>query len=282
MHMVEVDNLSRDFNKRRAVDALSFSIEAGEIFGLLGPNGAGKTTTIRMLTGQLLPSSGQAWIAGCKIPGAEQDLKPHIGVVFEQQNLYERMSGLENLAFAAQLYGVPPRRVDQVLDQVGLRARAKDKIKTYSNGMKQRLLLARAWLHSPKVLFLDEPTHGLDPDIAQSIRQLIREMAMEGMTVFLTTHYMEEADQLCQRIAFLNQGRIVALNTPEQLKLAYGQHCIKAKLANGRMANFSLDSPATGQQLAALVTSGQILTLHSLEATLDDVFIQLTGRRIAE
>jgi ABC-2 type transport system ATP-binding protein len=132
----------------------------------LGPNGAGKTTTIRMLTGQLLPTSGQAYVAGCAVPGEEKRLKPQIGVVFEYQNLYERMSGYENLAFAARLYGVPKRRIDQVLEQVVLSERAADPVKEYSNGMKQRLLIARAWLHQPKVLFLDEPTRGLDPEVA--------------------------------------------------------------------------------------------------------------------
>jgi len=280
MNAIEVENLTRDFNGLRAVDGISFTVKEGEIFGFLGPNGAGKTTTIRMLTGQLLPTAGRVSVAGYKIPGEQKHLKPQIGVVFEHQNLYERMSGRENLVFAARLYAVPKCRVDEALEQVGLRERAKDPVKKYSNGMKQRLLIARAWLHRPKILFLDEPTRGLDPEIAHGIRHLIEDMANQGTTIFLTTHYMEEADQLCQRVAFLNQGRIVALDTPEQLKVTHGQRHLRVKLVDGQVLGLSLDDPADGQRLGELVASGQILTLHSLEATLEDVFIKLTGRRI--
>ncbi|MEW6230161.1 MAG: ABC transporter ATP-binding protein [Bacillota bacterium] len=280
--MIRPQNLKKQFGRVLAVDDVSFEVSEGEIFGLLGPNGAGKTTTIRMLTGQLPPTAGHARVAGFKVPGEQKHLKPQIGVVFERQNLYERMSGRENLAFAAQLYSVPRRRVDEVLEQVGLSERAKDPVRTYSNGMKQRLLIARAWLHRPKVLFLDEPTRGLDPHMAQDIRRLIKGMANQGITIFLTTHYMEEADQLCQRVAFLNQGRIVALDTPQQLKVTHGQRAVRAKLVNGRVLSLSLGNPADGQQLGELAASGQILTLHSLEATLEDVFIKLTGRGVIE
>ncbi|HHY33970.1 MAG: ABC transporter ATP-binding protein [Firmicutes bacterium] len=282
MNAIEVENLTRRFNRLCAVDDVTFAAREGEVFGFLGPNGAGKTTTIRMLTGQLRPTAGDIRVAGLRIPGEEKRLKSQIGVVFEHQNLYERMSGRENLAFAAQLYSVPKPRVDEVLEQVGLSERAKDLVRTYSSGMKQRLLLARAWLHRPKVLFLDEPTRGLDPHIAQEIRHLVKGMAGEGVTVFLTTHYMEEADQLCHRVAFLNQGRIVALDSPEQLKLAHGQRRLQAKLVDGRVLSLSIGNQTDGQRLSELVASGEILTLHSLEATLEDVFIKLTGRGVRE
>ena len=158
MKAIEVNNLTRDYNGLRAVDGIDFSVEPGEIFGFLGPNGAGKTTTIRMLTGQLLPSSGTAKVAGYDIVKERQQLKPRIGVVFDSQNIYERMSARENLVFYARLYRVQKSRVDEVLAQVGLTERAHDKVKNYSNGMKQRVLIARALLHKPEVLFLDEPT----------------------------------------------------------------------------------------------------------------------------
>jgi ABC-type multidrug transport system ATPase subunit len=164
MKAIEVENLSRAFNSLRAVDNISFSVDAGEIFGFLGHNGAGKTTTIRMLSGQLLPTSGRGRVAGCDIVTEQQRLKPLIGVVSEHQNLYERMSGRENLEFAARLYGQDIQRVDAVLKQVDLLDRAKDKVQNYSNGMKQRLLIARSILHQPQIVFLDEPTRGLDPD----------------------------------------------------------------------------------------------------------------------
>jgi ABC-2 type transport system ATP-binding protein len=223
MKAIEVSNLMRDYDGVRAVDGISFSVEPGEIFGFLGPNGAGKTTTIRMLTGQLLPTSGSAKVAGYNIVTERQQLKPRIGVVFDNQNLYERMSARDNLVFYARLYRITKSRLEEVLAQVGLTERAGDKVQKYSNGMKQRLLIARALLHKPEVLFLDEPTRGLDPHIARDIRGIVANLAKGGMTVFLTTHYMEEADQLSQRVAFLDQGRIVALDSPTRLKAEYGK-----------------------------------------------------------
>ena len=220
---IRIENLTRDFETVRAVDGLSLEVPAGIIFGFLGPNGAGKTTTIKMLTGQLRPTSGKAQVMGCDVVTERQQLKPQIGVVFEYQNVYERLSARDNLRFYARLYRVKKSRVEEVLAQVGLTGRARDKMKTYSNGMKQRLLIARALLHKPKVLFLDEPTKGLDPNVARDIRAIVRELADQGMTVFLTTHYMEEADQLSDRVAIIDQGRIVALDTPENLKAEYGE-----------------------------------------------------------
>ena len=222
MKAIEVRNLTRDFSGLRAVDSITFDVDPGEIFGFLGPNGAGKTTTIKMLTGQLRPTSGTARVAGCDVVTQRDALKPHIGVVFEYQNIYERLSACDNLVFAARLYGVPNSRVDAVLQQVGLAERARDQVKKYSNGMKQRLLIARALLHEPKVLFLDEPTRGLDPNVARDIRAFVADLAKQGVTVFLTTHYMEEADRLSNRVAILHKGKIVALDTPAQLKAAHG------------------------------------------------------------
>ncbi len=238
---IQVQNLSRNYDGLRAVDGISFEVDPGEIFGFLGPNGAGKTTTIRMLTGQLRPTAGTAKVAGYDIVTERQKLKPRIGVVFDSQNLYERMSARENLTFFARLYRIPKPRVDEVLDQVGMTQRARDRVQDYSNGMKQRVLIARALLHKPEVLVLDEPTRGLDPHIARDIRNIVANLAKEGMTVFLTTHYMEEADQLSRRVAFLDQGRIAALDTPARLKAQYG---------------------------------------HDDKATLEDIFIQLTGSEL--
>jgi len=239
MYAIETKELTRDYDGLRAVNGITFSVEPGEIFGFLGPNGAGKTTTIRMLTGQLRPTAGTAKVAGYDIVNERQQLKPKIGVLFDSQNIYERMSARENLIFFARLYRVKKSRVDEVLAQVGLTERARDKVQKYSNGMKQRVLIARALLHEPEVLFLDEPTRGLDPHIARDLRGMVAGLAQGGMTVFLTTHYMEEADQLCQRVAFLDQGCIVALDTPAHLKVEYGK---------------------------------------DEKTTLEDVFVQLTGR----
>jgi ABC-2 type transport system ATP-binding protein len=282
MKAIEVENLSRAFNGLRAVDDISFSVEVGEIFGFLGHNGAGKTTTIRMLSGQLLPDSGRGRVAGCDIVTEQQRLRPLIGVVSEHQNLYERMSGRENLEFAARLYGQDPQRVEAALEHVDLLDRAKDKVQNYSNGMKQRLLIARSILHRPRIIFLDEPTRGLDPVVGREIRRLITDMSKQGVTIFLTTHYMEEADQLCDRVAFLSAGRIVALDTPNNLKTAHGKNQVNVTLDNGESISIALDGPHAGKELQQLLDNGQIRTLHSAEATLEDVFIQLAGRRLSE
>ena len=221
MLAIEVHEMTRNYNGLCAVDKISFEVEQGEIFGYLGPNGAGKTTTIRMLTGQLRPTSGSASVMGCDVVNEREALKPKIGVVFDSQNLYERMSARDNLKFYARLYRVDKSRVEQVLEQVGLTRRAGDQLSKYSNGMKQRLLIGRALLHEPQVLFLDEPTRGLDPNIARDIRQIVLDLAQAGMTIFLTTHYMEEADQLSKRVAIIDEGQIVAMDSPQKLKRAY-------------------------------------------------------------
>ena len=282
MKAIEVEGLSRTFNSRRAVDDISFTVEAGEIFGFLGHNGAGKTTSIRMLTGQLRPTAGHARVAGCDVVTKQRRLKPLIGVVSENQNLYERMSARENLRFAARLYGTDTKRIDEALDQVGLLDRAGDNVQQYSNGMKQRLLIARSLLHHPQIIFLDEPTKGLDPIVGRDIRRLVQDLSREGITVFLTTHYMEEADQLCSRVAFISAGRIVALDTPDNLKVAHGEKSLQVRLNDGQRLNIPLDGQGSGEQIKQLVASGQIRTLHSAEATLEEVFIQMTGRKLSE
>ncbi len=242
MNAIIAENLTRYYGDVCAVDHISFSVEPGEIFGFLGPNGAGKSTTIKMLTGQLRPSDGRAAILGYDVVSQRQQLKPCIGVVFEHQNLYMRESGKGNLKFYARLYGVGNGRIRTVLEQVGLNGKEKTAVAKYSNGMKQRLLIARALLHQPQVLFLDEPTRGLDPQVARDIRAIVADLARQGITVFLTTHYMAEAEQLCHRVAILDQGQIVALDAPDNLKTAHG---------------------------------------GAEQVTLEDVFVSLTGRHLA-
>ena len=282
MNAIDVEKLSRTFNGLKAVDDISFSVEGGEIFGFLGHNGAGKTTTIRMLSGQLLPTSGRAQVAGCDVITEQRRLKPLIGVVSEHQNLYERMSGRENLEFAVRLYDQDVRRVNETLKQVDLLDRAKDNVRTDSNGMKQRLLIARALLHRPQIIFLDEPTRGLDPVVGREIRRLILDLSQQGVTIFLTTHYMEEADQLCSRVAFLSEGRMVALDTPKNLKVAHGQNSVKVTFENGESLSIDLNDPDAGKQLEQLVNAGQVRTLHTAEATLEEVFIQMAGRELSQ
>jgi ABC-2 type transport system ATP-binding protein len=289
--MIEARDLRRTFGSNEAVAGISFSTRRGEIFGLLGPNGAGKTTTIRMLTGQIDPSGGSAIVAGCDIVKERAQLKERIGVVFEEQNLYDRLPARLNLEFSCWLYGLPKSRVDEVLDLVKLRDRAKDPIRTFSNGMKQRIMIARALLHRPPMLFLDEPSRGLDPISAREVRQTVKQLSQEGITILLTTHLMEEADQLCQHVAFIVNGRLVADDAPRNLKLSHGQRALSVMLAADLHASngnepysektLSLDDPADQQQLAQWMAQGKIRAVHSREATLEEVFVELAGVRPA-
>jgi ABC-2 type transport system ATP-binding protein len=281
--MIETVALRRNFKRIEAVAGIDLRVERGGIFGLLGPNGAGKTTTIRLLTGQIDPSGGSATVAGCDVVRQRQALKERIGVVFEEQNLYERLSARENLLFNCWLYGLPDRRADAVLDLVSLRERAKDPVRALSNGMRQRLMIARALLHRPEVLFLDEPSRGLDPIAARGVRAVIRQLSREGMTILLTTHLLEEADQLCRRVAFIVNGRIVADDSPRNLKLSRGRRVLAAVVSDGNGGfaeiRLSMDDPADQQRLAGLMSGGRVVSLHSLEPTLEEVFIEVAGVR---
>lgn len=276
--MIEVEHLVRDYGDVHAVDDISFCVAAGEIFGLLGHNGAGKTTTIRMLTGRTRPTRGQARIGGRDVLTDFDNIKPDINLVFEDQNLYERLSGRDNLLLFADLYGQPATRADELLKLVHLTDAAKRRVKAYSSGMKQRLLVARALINAPRVLFLDEPTKGLDPASARELRDIVVRLSKQGTTVCLTTHYMEEADELCDRVAFLSHGKIVALDTPRELKLRQGNRTATVLLTSREEHTVRLDSAEDAAQLAAWMTRGEVLTVHSHEGTLADVFIALAGR----
>ena len=206
-----------------AVEDVSFEIRQGELFGLLGPNGAGKTTSVKMLTTLLIPSGGSASILGLDVVKDANKVRPRIGFIFGgERGLYWRLSGLDNLRYFASLYYVDEatskKRIPELLEIVGLKGREREKVEGYSRGMRQRLHIARALLHDPEVLFLDEPTMGLDPVGARELRTTVKNLQSANKTILLTTHYMFEADALCQRIAVINKGKIVALDTPEKLK----------------------------------------------------------------
>jgi ABC-2 type transport system ATP-binding protein len=213
-------------SEKKVVDAVrgvSFAIEPGELFGLLGPNGAGKTTTIKMLITLLLPTGGRAAVLGYDVVAAPREVRRHIGYVFGgDRGLYERLNARDNLRYFAELYGVPPReqrqRIGALLELVGLAGRERERVEGFSRGMRQRLHIARGLLHDPEVLFLDEPTIGIDPVGARELRATIAALRDQGKTILLTTHYMFEADELCDRIAVIRDGRIVAEGTPEVLK----------------------------------------------------------------
>ena len=227
-HLRKVFNVTKGFLRRTktqvtAVKNISFEVGYGELFGLIGPNGAGKTTTIKMLTTMLIPTSGTATVLGYNIQKYVTKVRERIGIVLGgERGLYTRVSAIDNLRYFADLYGVPPsirdKRVKELLEFMGLWDRAKDRVETYSKGMKQRLHLARGLINDPQLVFLDEPTIGLDPEIAKETRNMIRGLVEKGKTILLTTHYMFEADELCKRVAVIRGGEIVALDTPSGLK----------------------------------------------------------------
>lgn len=283
-HSIVVRDLTYAYGDHLAVDRISFEVGEGEIFAYLGPNGAGKSTTVKMLTGQIRPKAGTATLLGMDIARQTNQVQQFIGVAFETVNLYPQMSAIENLTLFARLYGV---RIDPqaLLEKVGLGTRGKERVEGFSKGMKQRLMVARAMVNQPRILFLDEPTEGLDPVSAETIRDLIREARAGGATVFLTTHDMVEADKLSDRVAFINQGRIMALDTPYRLKQQYGKRMLLVEVedGDGRIARreITLDNHDTGEAVKRVFDSEKVVTVHSEEASLEDIFIQVTGRRLA-
>ena len=284
-HAITAENLTYRYGDLLAVDHINFNVTEGEILGFLGPNGAGKTTTVKMLTGQMRPKEGKATLLGMDITQRTEKVQEQIGVCFEIANLYEQMTGIENLNLFAQLFGVKKFDARTLLERVGLGERGKDRVEGYSKGMKQRLMVARAMVNSPRILFLDEPTEGLDPVSAESIRNLIVDEAKRGVTVFLTTHDMLEADKLCDRVAFIEKGRIAALDTPHNLKQQYGKRMVKAQVSgrDGKLESreIVLDTDATAADLQRLFNDEKVVTIHSEEASLEDIFIKITGRGLA-
>jgi ABC-2 type transport system ATP-binding protein len=283
---ISVKELTYSYGDLIAVNGISFDIAEGEILGFLGPNGAGKTTTVKMLTGQLRPKGGRATILGMDITRNVDRVQGDIGVCFEVTNLYEQMSAIENLKLFARIFDVDSFDAEKLLERVGLGGRGKERVDGYSKGMKQRLMVARSILHKPKVLFLDEPTSGLDPTSSEAIRDIILEEKGRGATILLTTHDMHEADKLSDRVAFMNQGKIVALDTPHNLKQHFGRRALKAQVsvADGHLEEreVALDTPETAGAVQRLFSTEKVVTVHSEEASLEDIFINITGRGLVE
>jgi ABC-2 type transport system ATP-binding protein len=308
--VIETVDLTRKFGELTAVDRLNFAVEHGEIFGLLGPNGAGKTTTISMLCTILRPTSGTARIGGYDITRQANQVRRLIGIVFQDPSVDDRLTGRENLFMHANLYGVPDSdqkgRIDKVLKLVELEDRADDILRTYSSGMRRRLEIARGLIHYPKVLFLDEPTIGLDPQTRSHMWTYIKELKeTHDITVVLTTHYMEEADRLSDRVAIVDYGKVVALDTPSQLKKALQGDVItvrtkdaeklcavlseKLKLERLRMVDGRLElTVQDGETMLPKVVETAAENRMHVEAvvlhqpSLEDVFLHYTGRAIRE
>jgi len=269
---------------RPAVRDVAFSVEPGEIFGLLGPSGSGKSTTQNVLVRLLDGYEGHVAVLGRDLRAWDKSYYRRIGVAFEAPNHYLKLTARENLQLFAGLYGGDTEDPRALLERVGLEQEADKLVAAFSKGMRGRLTIARALLHRPGLLFLDEPTAGLDPVTARKIRLVIREARDSGATVFLTTHDMVTANELCDRVAFLVDGQIAALDSPRSLRLAYGKKLIRVEAVSDgtRIAReFEVDTLADDADFVGLLRSGTIETIHTLDTTLEEVFVRVTGRTLA-
>lgn len=284
--MLAVKNLSHDYEGKGnyAVRDVSFSIPDGTIFGFLGPSGAGKSTVQNILIGLLPLQQGEVTYAGKSIRDQDAKFFNQLGVSFEHPNVYGRLTGYENLKFFAGLFDVPTLDPLKLLEAVNLTEAAHRKASAYSKGMRQRLVFARSLINNPKMLFLDEPTSGLDPNTAAIIKEIILQKKKDGCTIFLTTHSMATADDLCDTVAFLNEGKMVAMDSPRNLKLAYGERSVRVEYCdNGLVLEqvFFLDKAEDHRLFTDLVQTQLIQTIHTQEATLEQIFMRLTGRGLA-
>ena len=274
-NLIVAKQLSKQFQKYKAIENLNFTVEEGEILGFLGPSGSGKTTTINILTGQLTPSQGETYILGkSSLQLKEKDLSK-IGLITENSGFYEKLTLHDNLLFFSKLYNVSPDYIDDLMKRVGLYDHRKTLAEKLSTGMKQRMLLVRAIINKPKVLFLDEPTSGLDPSTSQTIHALIKELKEHGTTIFLTTHDMHEATILCDKIVLLNKGKIVEEGKPAELIQKYNTNkMVKVTYCSGQ------EKVIPFSELNHITATQDIQTIHSCEPTLEDIFIQLTGGKL--
>lgn len=277
-NIIEMNNITKQFKSKEAIKRITFSVKQGEIFGFLGPSGAGKTTTIKILTSQLIPSSGEAKIFNRDVYSLKKDIFNQIGVLSDNSGIYERLSVEQNLILFADIHNIGRKSVDEILERVGLLEDKKREAKKLSRGMKQRLMLARTLIHKPKLLFLDEPTSALDPGTVNEIHKLLIELNKEGTTIFLTTHKMEEADKLCDRVAFLNDGKIVEIDTPENLKLKYAENAIEVKLKPNKEKVIVKNDEEGARKISNWMLNNQLLSVHSKEPNLEEIFLSLTGR----
>ena len=272
--MIRVENVSKSFGSKKALQQISFEIQEGEIFGFLGPSGSGKTTMINVLTGQLAADQGETVLLGKSSRNLTSNDLEQIGIVSDGSGFYEKMSLYKNLLIYAKLYGLKTSRVDTVLDQVGLSDAKNIIAEKLSTGMKQRMFLARALLNAPKILFLDEPTSGLDPTTSKSIHALLQELKQAGTTIFLTTHDMNEATLLCDRLSLLNKGNLIEYGSPQEIIQKYHvDKKVRLCYQDGRERVVSFE------EIPHLDTS-DLIAVHSCEPTLEEIFIRLTGEKL--
>ncbi|MBO3842751.1 MAG: ATP-binding cassette domain-containing protein [Candidatus Brockarchaeota archaeon] len=305
MDAVQIIDVVKHYGNVLALDHVNLSVKEGEFFGLLGPNGAGKTTLIRILTGLTAPTSGRTLILGYDVLNEPVKAKKQFGLVPEISNVYDDLTAWDNLMFMAKLYGIPERereeRAMKLLEALGLRERVDSPVKQFSKGMRRRLAIAAALIHEPRILFLDEPTSGLDTQSSRFIREVLRELNRKGMTIFLTTHFIEEADQLCKRVAILDKGKICVVDTPENLKASlqekealevifnsptsideeeFKKHCSGiVRLSENKFRFYVSDSSSILPLLVDFAKNKglKILSVNTLKPILEDVFIKYTG-----
>lgn len=279
--LLQLSHISKRFKTDLALKDINMSLHPGEVLGFLGPSGAGKTTTIKIITGQLRQTSGEARILGTDSANIDASIYEKIGVVSDNSGIYEKMTAWQNLVMFAQIWGVSNARVEEVLRQVGLAEHRKKQAGKLSKGQTQRLVLARAVLHKPKILFLDEPTSGLDPATALEIHKMLLDLKDEGMAIFLTTHNMEEATKLCDNVALLHQGEIVEFGSPQELCLKYNKNKRYQVLLDGNGELVLEQTSENIDKIADWMRKDQVQRIHSCEPTLESVFLQVTGKALS-
>lgn len=275
--VIRLDKLRVQYGSFVAVDGLDLELMRGELFGLLGPNGAGKSTTVRVLIGQFQPTSGRVSICGRDVVQEWKNIKPLFGYVPDRDNHFDEFSGRRNLLFFAGLYDVPRSRVEECLKLVELEEAGDVLVRGYSMGMRKKLLLARAFLHKPQIMYLDEPTANLDVHSSAIVHRLLRQHVKDGGTVLLTTHNMQEVEAICDRVAILNRGKLIALDSPLVLKQRHTERKLDVEVTDGTKVSFDLDNDEHRRQIAELTQSGRIGSMHTREFDFHSTFLKLTG-----
>jgi ABC-2 type transport system ATP-binding protein len=279
-NVIFMKEIRKVFKDKVVLNNITFNVRKNEIFGLLGPSGSGKTTTIKILTSQIMPTSGQASILNNDVYSFDRSILSRVGILSDNSGVYERLTVWDNLKLFADICGADKKSIEDILERVGLGNDKRTTVKKLSKGMKQRLILARSIINKPELLFLDEPTSSLDPSISNEIHNLLKEINSEGTTIFLTTHDMVEADKLCDRIAFLNNGTIVEVDSPENLKLKYAKPVIQVKLKCQDNKIFLSKNAENAEKIRLWIATDELESIHSYEPSIEEIFLKVTGRKL--
>ncbi|SMC20022.1 ABC-2 type transport system ATP-binding protein [Clostridium acidisoli DSM 12555] len=279
-NVIFMKEIRKVFKDKVVLNNITFNVRKNEIFGLLGPSGSGKTTTIKILTSQIMPTSGKASILNNDVYSFDRSILSRVGILSDNSGVYERLTVWDNLKLFADICGADKKSIEDILERVGLGNDKRTTVKKLSKGMKQRLILARSIINKPELLFLDEPTSSLDPFISNEIHNLLKEINSEGTTIFLTTHDMVEADKLCDCIAFLNNGTIVEVDSPENLKLKYAKPVIQVKLKCQDNKIFLSKNAENAEKIRLWIATDELESIHSYEPSIEEIFLKVTGRKL--